>query len=317
MSGTTASACPACGTALRGRYCHDCGQDAEARPRPLREFVLDAFSESNLVDGRTARTLVALAIRPGRLLEAYRAGAGSLYQTPVKLFVVMTALFLLALNFTDVALYQFVAQPIRADRPVTATADPDGVTVHLPNVMQEERWMQRRVEPAVDPAVTAAIAAAAGRATNETDRQNLLYENQTIREQSIISDRLSAWLPNALWLLMPIYALLLAPLFGRRRLLMEHLNFALWAHVTGFALLILLAFANRLGAALPVWPVVLPYLAYVTLAAARYYGLSRLQALWRAMVHLTLYLVLALAPAALVVAISAMDVDAFLAFIAA
>ena len=84
--GTGTPACSACGASLHGRYCHECGQDAQARPRPLREWAAEAFSEANLVDGRTARTLTALAIRPGRLLEACRDGASSLYQTPTKLF---------------------------------------------------------------------------------------------------------------------------------------------------------------------------------------------------------------------------------------
>ncbi|HZW15248.1 MAG TPA: DUF3667 domain-containing protein [Brevundimonas sp.] len=314
MTVEEAAACPACRAVLRGRYCHDCGQDTQARPRPLREWAAEAFSEANLIDGRTARTLAALAARPGRLLEAYRDGAGTLYQTPTKLFIVMTALFLLVLSFADVRLYQFIAKVTDPTQPVTATADPDGTTVHLGNAIQAEVWMQRRVEPAVDPAVTAAIEAAANRATSERDRQNLLYDIQANKEQGIFSERLAAWLPNMLWLLMPLYALLLAPLFGRRRLLMEHLVFAMWAHVTGFGLLILLALANKFGAGAPAWPVVFPYLAYFTLAAARYYGVDWPRALWRGAVHLALYVLLVLIPAAIVVAFTALDQQAFLTF---
>ena len=188
-----APVCPACRAQLHGRYCHDCGQDTQSRPRPLREWAAEAFSEANLIDGRTARTLAALAARPGQLLEAYRDGAGALYQTPTKLFIVMTALFLLALNFADVQLYQFIAKVVDPSRPVTATADPDGTTVHLENVVQGEIWMQRRVDPAVDAAVTDAIQKAADRATTERDHQNLIYEIQSNREQAIISERLAAF----------------------------------------------------------------------------------------------------------------------------
>lgn len=311
------AACRACGIGLHGRYCHVCGQDTLARPRPLRDWAAEAFSETNLVDGRTARTLVALAVKPGRLLEACREGAGSLYQTPTKLFVVVTALFLLTLSFADVQLYQYVAQVTDPDRPVTARADPDGATVHLENATQGERWMQRRVEPAIDPAVTAAITAAAERATTEADRQNLLYENVSNREQAAISERLASWLPNAIWLLMPLYALMLAPFFGRSRLIMEHLVFAMWAHVTAFILLILLALANKYGANAPAWPLVLPFLGYFTLAASRYYGVSHRQALIRGAIHLALYFGLVLFPAALVAALTVMDLDAFVTFLQA
>lgn len=312
-----ATSCAACGARLHGRYCHACGQDAEARPRPLREWAAEAFSESSLVDGRTTRTLVALATRPGRLLQAYRTGAGSRYQTPTKLFVVMTALFLVCLGFADVALYQFVARPVDPSRPVIARADPDGVTVHLENAVQAELWMQRRVDPAVDPAVTEAIDQAATRATSEKDRQNLLYENQNNRELAVVSARLAAWLPNALWLLMPLYALLLAPFLGRKRYLMEHLVFAMWAHVIGFGLLSLLALANKWGAAMPAWLILPPCLLYFVAAARSYYGVSSIGALWRGVAHLAAYACLGLIPAALVVMISAMDVSAFVAFISA
>lgn len=308
-------ACAACGTLLVGRWCHACGQDAEARPAPLREWASEAFSETNLVDGRTARTLAALVARPGRMLEAWRSGAGGLYQSPTKLFVVMTALFLLTLNFAGVSIYQYVAEPIDPSRPVTASANPDGYTVDLVNGRQGERWMQRRVEPAIDPVVTAAISRAAAVATTERDRQNLLYENTVNLEQGALADRLAAWLPNAMWLLMPVYALMLAPFFGRRRLIMEHLLFAMWAHVMGFALLILLALANKLGAGWPAWPLILPYLGYVTVAGARYYGVSRRGALWRGAAHLAAYVLLALAPAAVLVSLTTMDMDAYIAFI--
>ena len=53
--------CAACSTALLGRYCYKCGQDSRAKPRPLRELAMEAFSETNLVDTRTVRTMAALA----------------------------------------------------------------------------------------------------------------------------------------------------------------------------------------------------------------------------------------------------------------
>ena len=250
-------------------------------------------------------------------MQAYRAGAGGRYQSPTKVFVVVTALFLLTLNFSGVALYQYVARVIDPTEPVIARADPDGATVHLSNVVQGEQWMQRRLDPPVDPAVTRAIAAAASAATNEVDRQNLVYENQSNREQVVIGERLAAWLPNAIWLLMPLFALLLSPLFGRRRLLMEHLVFAMWAHVAAFGLLILLALANKAGAGFPAWPMAFPYLGYFVVAARHYYDLSWFAALWRASAHMLLYVVLVLAPAAVVVAVTAMDMDALGDFIRA
>lgn len=308
--------CPACGTVLQGRYCHDCGQDTHQRPTPLRDLAFEAFSETNLIDGRTARTLATLAARPGKLLEAYRAGAGSLYATPIKIFVVMTTLFLVVLNFSDVVIFQYVRDVVPG-QAVVATAD-EKFTVHVTGTTEHDRWMQRRVEPAIDPAIPAAIQAAADApTTSPTDRATLLYELHLDREQAVVAGNLTSWLPNALWLLMPLYALLLAPLFGRRRLFMEHVVFAMWAHALAFGLLILLALINKLGAGLPAWPLVLPYLIYFTAAAQRYYGVGWVSAAWRGAAHTALYLLLVLLPAAIVVYLLSMDMDAFRAFLAA
>lgn len=306
--------CPACGTILQGRYCHDCGQDSLQRPRPLRDLASEAFSESNLIDGRTARTLATLAARPGKLLDAYRGGAGSLYATPVKIFVVMTTLFLVVLNFSDVVIYQYVRQVVPG-QTVVATPDPDGFTVHVAGTTEQERWMQRRIEPSIDPAITAAMQAAADNAATPKDRANVTYEMKIDEEQSVVAENLASWLPNGLWLLMPLYALLLAPLFGRRRLFMEHAVFAMWAHALGFGLLILLALINKLDVGLPAWPLLIPYMIYFTVAARHYYGMNWVSASWRAVAHTALYVLLVLLPAAIIVYLLSMDMGAFIEFL--
>ncbi len=302
-------ACAACGVTLNGRYCHACGQDTEARPRPLREMAYEAFSETSLIDGQGVRTLVAMVTRPSRILIAYREGAGSLYASPVKIFVVVTALFLAVLNFSDIALYQFL-RSAPPDAVLVATPDPDGQTVHVSGVIEEERWMQRRVEPAVDPRIWAAVEAAAAQTSDPDDRYNLLADivlDQTMAEGA---DRMLEWLPNALWLLMPLYALLLAPLFGRRCLFMEHLVFAMWAHATAFVLLMLLALINRFEVGAPAWLLAAPFMVYFVRAASRYYEVSTVSALWRGAVHMGLYLTLVLLPVASVIMFSGLDLDA-------
>jgi len=278
-------------------------------------MAAEALSETTLIDSRTVRTAAALATRPARLLEAYRAGAGSRYVSPIKIFVVMTALFLAVMNFSDVVIFQYV-RAVEPGQPLVATADADG-TVHVSGATERDHWMQRRITPLIDPRITAAIAEAAERAQNPRDRIHLLYDIQADREQAVVGERLGSWLPNALWLLMPLFALLLAPLFGRRRLFMEHLVFAMWAHAMAFGLLMVLALVNRFGVDAPVWPLLAPYLSYLTLAARSYYRVPLASAAWKGLLHTVLYFCLVLLPAALAVAVSALDMEAFVTFIAA
>lgn len=303
--------CAACETPLAGRYCHVCGQDARARPAPLRQMAVEVATSYSPLDGKLARTIAILALRPGRLLEAYRSGAGSLYVTPLKLFVAATALFLSVLNFSDTTFFQYVWKVDEPGRAVHAVYDLDTMEVSVVGATDEDRWLQPRIEPAIDPEVTAAIEAAAQNGADEATRANMRYELVLNAEQEKLAARLSDWLPNVLWLLMPLYALGLIPLFGRKRLFLEHVIFAMWAHAVVFLLAMAMSAINAMGANLPAALLTLPYLVYFTIAAARYYGMGHLQALWRGLAHLVFYVFLVLFPTALVIYATVTDWNAF------
>lgn len=309
-----AKICAACETPLAGRYCHACGQDSQARPAPLREMAVQVATSYSPIDGKLARTLAVLAIRPGRLLEAYRSGAGSLYVTPLKLFVAATALFLSVLNFSDTTFFQYVWKVDRPGGAVRAVYDPETMEVSVLGATDEDRWLQPRIEPAIDPEVTAAIAARAETAPTEAERANMRYELVLNAEQEKLAARLSDWLPNVLWLLMPLYAVGLTPLFGRKRLFLEHVIFAMWAHAIVFLLAMGVTALNGRGANIAAPWLALPYLAYFTVAAARYYAMSPIQALWRGVVHLTYYLFLVLLPVAVAILATVTDWGAYAAW---
>lgn len=302
---TEPGVCAACETPLAGRYCHACGQDSQARPAPLLDMAKEVATSYSLIDGKLARTLAVLAVRPGRLLEAYRAGAGSLYITPLKLFVATTALFLAVLHFSDTRLYQFTWKVVPG-QTVMVTRDPRVGNI-VTGAVQQNRWLQKRIEPAVDPAVTLALQQAAAAAKTPAERTSLASVIAGNPTEEKMAQRMSDWLPNVLWLLMPLYATLLIPLFGRRRLFLEHVIFAMWAHAISFVLMMTLAGINSLGANLPAVLLILPYLAYFTVAAARYYEMSPISALWRGVVHLTAYVLLVLLPVALAIYMTVVD----------
>jgi hypothetical protein len=266
------------------------------------------------IDGKLARTLAVLAVRPGRLLEAYRSGAGSLYVTPLNLFVAATALFLSVLNFSDTTFFQYVWKLDEPGRAVHAVYDPETMDVSVVGATDEDRWLQPRINPAIDPEVTAAIETAARTATDEATRANMRLELAMNGEQEKLATRLSGWLPNVLWLLMPLYALGLIPLFGRKRLFLEHVIFAMWAHAIVFLLAMGMSAINSQGANLSAAWLGLPYLAYFTAAAARYYGMSPAQALWRGVAHLIFYVFLVLLPTAFLILATVTDWGAWWAW---
>ena len=307
--------CAACDKGLFGRYCHACGQDSRAKPQPLKAMAVEVATSYSPIDSKMARTIAALLFRPHRLLNAYRSGAGSLYVTPLKLFVAATALFLALLNFSNVTLYQYVWK-VTPGQAQVASIDKDGLVV-VAGAKDESRWLQARIEPAIDPPILEALRKAQAAATSPSDRAAYAYEFSANEEEVKFAERVSAWLPNVLWVLMPIYAAGLMLFFGRKRLFLEHVIFAMWAHAVSFVLMMLLAGLNSRGANLPAWLLAFPYLGYFTIAAARYYETGWLSALWRGVAHMALYLFGVLLPAALIVYMTVLDWNVWWAWISA
>ena len=279
-------------------------------------MVRDVAVSYSPIDGKLARTMVALAARPGELLEAYRNGAGSRYVTPLKLFVAMTAMFLAVMNFSGTTLYQSTWKAIAGQTP-TAVFEPLLNEVIVRGAIYTERWLQPQVEAPVDASVVAAMQRAGDAATDPLARAAFRLEATGVRTEELANQRLSAWLPNVIWLLMPLHALLLAPLFGRRRLFLEHVIFAMWAHAVLFMAMMAVALANSRDLNLPGWLVVAPYQAYFTIAAARYYAKRPLSALWRGTVHTTAYCLLVLLPVSMAIYVTGVDWTSFTAWMLA
>lgn len=85
-------ACPNCGTALAGEYCHGCGEKRpEARDLSVRHFLTDAAAELTSLDSKLYHTLRALLFRPGLLTREWVAGRRGRYLKPLNLVLALFA----------------------------------------------------------------------------------------------------------------------------------------------------------------------------------------------------------------------------------
>jgi hypothetical protein len=93
------TACPSCGAKLAGAYCHDCG---EARPEPhdfsWKHALHDALHEFVHLDGKILQTLWLLIRRPGLLTAEYWEGRRRLHIRPLRLYIVLAAVHLIAMS---------------------------------------------------------------------------------------------------------------------------------------------------------------------------------------------------------------------------
>ncbi len=113
--------CKNCDTPLEDAFCPRCGQKDIDLQRPIFELLREVLEETFEVDGRAARTLRALLLRPGVLTVEYLQGHRRRYTPPVRLYLIVSvSFFLLATWLASRGLLLDKGQEVLADAPQQA-----------------------------------------------------------------------------------------------------------------------------------------------------------------------------------------------------
>ena len=235
--------CHNCGIKLTGPYCAACGQKAVPLNVTLHEFVHELTHETLHVDGRIFQSVRRLITSPGFLTREYIQGHRARWISPIRLYLIFSVIF-----FTFSALAPFrVGMTQRG-------ASRDGWSFSIRN----------------SPVVTGSDD------ENAEDEATKLGFESLAALQAAVNSALIAWVPRVMFLLMPLFAWLVARSYRRIDAnYLHHLIFAVHVHAAWFAVgtvakLIELAFrpaGQVLLQLLPVFAVV-----YAVLAFRRVYG---------------------------------------------
>lgn len=95
--GAPGGVCENCGTVLAGDFCQDCGQSGQSLRRPFWTLLGEGIETLFAVDGRIARTVPVLLFYPGRMTRAYLEGQRTRFIPPFRLYVIASLLFFVAL----------------------------------------------------------------------------------------------------------------------------------------------------------------------------------------------------------------------------
>jgi hypothetical protein len=224
--------CLNCGTLVTARYCSHCGQEHSHKVvsiwRLLGDFVEDVFSW----DSRLLRTTGCLLFRPGLLTEEYNKGRRVRYLSPFRLYLYTSAImFFLAAQHTDSLPVNLHAGP--KDRHSSALVG-DSITINGGGINPRKTPEQYDTEQLRLP----------------PDKRDSWFAHNMVRKtlalRTMRTDEFEHRLitgtvqgaPKGMFLLLPLFALLLKIIYSRRsRLYIEHLVFALHCHAFVFALL--------------------------------------------------------------------------------
>ncbi|RYF90003.1 MAG: DUF3667 domain-containing protein [Caulobacteraceae bacterium] len=263
--------CDDCGAPLVGRFCHACGEDSQPPRRALKDLLSDGLDNVFSFTEHVLPTLRDMAVDPGRVLRGLRDGNRKRYLSPFKLYLSATLVFFLFLGIAGVSLLQF--QVVRTGGPLAVILDHEDVA-EMKGFYVQPRTLERGHNVPRDEAVVKVLKAASANLPDEGSRAFIAATHLAVDRPSEINDDIATWAPRALWLLMPVYALLIWPLYARGAYVADHLIFSIWAHSTLFLLMILGAIINLLGLRFGLGFVLLAYQAYLTVGLKGYYGRS-------------------------------------------
>lgn len=278
--------CVDCGTPLAGRWCHACGEDSAPVMRGAADLLEDFLDNVLAFTRPLPGTLIAMFSRPSLVPRAQRAGDRRTVLTPVKLYVTASLLFFVFLGLSGVSIFQVKVERT-GEGPVALRSLEEGGPV---NFRMTERWLHPARAAPRDAEVVAAFDATLPGVADEVERTLLGFLRRIADDPGEINETISTWGPRLLWLMMPLHALLLWPLFRKGHLLAEHLILSLWAHAMIFLLLIGGALWNMTGLTYGLAVAMAAYQVYFTLALRGYYETGWRAAVLKGAVHSFAYL---------------------------
>jgi hypothetical protein len=302
--------CKNCGAPVLAAYCAVCGQERETHRHTLWELLHEVASEFGNFDSRILRTVVALLVQPGELPLAFREGRTRRYMPALRLYLFVSLLFFLTLSAAGIALFQIELQEV--PNAYTVKALPNGGVAVVSNgkltpmpAVVAQKVHDKSLAPGshsglttnvhffgrigkyhqrITPEGWARIAElkrdilkAVGNDRNGWMARNALATVEKLaRDPAALNGPLTTWIPRVFFLLLPLFALLLALFYWRQRrnfYFVDHLVFSLAFHSFVFALLIVaIGAAQILAGGFVAELFFLAVVIYLLLAIRRFYA---------------------------------------------
>jgi hypothetical protein len=313
--GAKPGSCANCAHPLLGPYCAVCGQPTKTTRRSVRILVHDFVVDFINMDSRILRTARALLLQPGELPAAFRRGQTQPYSPAIRLYLFVSLVFFVLLSVANIAIMQFEvkATPQKViwqnGEPFIANpaydkdeTDPDVKKIIKPlipvrkekalrpgglfNYSEETHFFapigayhSNLPQAARDRLKDPGIVKITGPGQKEADwAERNVYGtlNKLAADPAALNGPLTTWLPRVMFLLLPLYALLLALFYMRQRkdfYLVDHLVFSLNIHTFVFVMLMVcVGLAQIMAGEAVSWIFFVAMSVYILLAMKRFYS---------------------------------------------
>jgi hypothetical protein len=248
---TESTHCLNCGAAVTYHYCAVCGQETKLHVPSAGEFIHEFVGHYVALEGKLWNTLQKLLCRPGFLTAEYIAGRRVRYVQPLRVYLTFSIIFFFVLKLAGTP----VGRVEEETNPPSPKENAELVkgAVQLPGA-------------SIMPEVQYTVA----------NKVNAFFARPPAEQTRLLTSAFFAYVPYAMFLLMPVFALYLKLLYlGTGRRYGEHFLFALHANAFAFAMFSAILLANLANINLLIAALVLYLIAYLPLAMRSVYGGSR------------------------------------------
>ena len=226
--------CPNCGHEEVGKYCPNCGQSNKDFNKPIKEIVADLLDSINL-DIRLLNTLVPFFTKPGFLAQEYFNGRRKRYVLPMRMYMFFSIAFFFLVQYTNPdeikdnivkvdnkeqtdSRIQFAGNKVDMEKEGAVVRDSTNGDITLDNL--DEQDLEKIKQEVSDDST----------ATN-LEKQLIVGGLNAYEKKELFLDKFLKNLSYVLFLLMPFFALILAMILWKSRMLyVKHLIFSINFH---------------------------------------------------------------------------------------
>jgi Protein of unknown function (DUF3667) len=255
------TSCQNCETPTPGNYCPECGQDSRDHRVGLRMLVVGLWNDLFTFDSRFWHSFVLLLFKPGTLTTQYVAGRRARYIPPARLYLFISIVFFFTMSVMVADVENISGNRQAPEAADEALAQLDSLHTNNPGLLPEQAVAALDSLPEV---------IAEGQETDDGYSTGQVFGREFKLRDENLTGALINLAPKGMFLLLPIFALLLKLIFRRsRRMYIEHLIFSLHYHSFVFILLFIALITTWFWP----WPLsILLFNIYLYLAMKQVYG---------------------------------------------
>ena len=292
--------CLNCATQVSGKFCSNCGQENIETKEHVGHMLTHAIGDYFHFDSKFIKTMKPLMFQPGLLTNEYNAGKRTTYLPAIRMYIFISIVFFLSISVKNSPAINIgsnnngqrtefnLEDAMAASRSAKTNEEIDNIKLLSPGQKKEAKArLEDRIEDNFKK-LTAEQYAAEQKALPAASRDGYIsyyfqHKGLQLKERENIEktffETLVHNLPKMMFLLLPLFALILLLIFRKSRMFYaEHFIYALHLHSFLYLLLLIPIFMLKVLSVAPAfiyWIVFLVITFYIYRSLRTVYKNSR------------------------------------------